>query len=59
MNKETETCVSCHERPPAGYVKRAGHGVYLTTLCRRCWLRGDESEGKKVFQNFHNTKGRS
>jgi hypothetical protein len=35
-----DTCKACGARPIGGYVHRAGHGVYLSTLCRNCWLKG-------------------
>jgi len=61
MNDEEEnTCVSCHERPPAGYTCRAGQGVYLSNLCRKCWMKGDTGAiGKQPFSGYHNTKGKS
>ena len=34
---EVEICSACGKRPVAGYVAR--HGVYLSRLCSKCWLK--------------------
>lgn len=36
---EYKRCKCCGAEV-GGYIKRAGHGVLLENLCRKCWLSG-------------------
>lgn len=48
-----EMCKRCGLRPPSGYVKRHGQSVFLSTLCRKCWLIGsDKDPAQKPFNNY-------
>lgn len=35
----SEMCKSCGLRHVVGYVAR--HGIYLTSLCTKCWRKGE------------------
>ena len=52
-------CKCCGIRPASGLVKRHGQHVFLSSLCRKCWLIGSEKAdaAPRPFTNYVRTEG--